>query len=150
MRIAAALFAICACVASAFGCSHPPPPLGRWEGTYDVADVIVAVRLEIDAKGQVFLSAPDALDFPPASDAERGAMHDRIATRLVDAWGAVTPRQFEFDGSVFRKPGGFAPQMEWDGASKQMTVIVYIERRPGIRIPLRPVTDFSPNPWSGY
>jgi hypothetical protein len=75
-------------------------------------------------------------------------MHDRLAGRMASSWGDVTPREFEFDGSAFRKPGGIAPQMEWDAANRQMTVIVYLERRPGIRIPLRSVSDFSSNPWS--
>ena len=147
MRIAGIVFAMGLCLAGAFACSHGKPPVGRWEGTYDASDVVVAVRLEIDASGNIFLSAPDAIDFPAASDDERSAMHDRIASELASAWGGVTPREFEFDGSAFRKPGGVAPQMEWNSSSKQMTVIVYLERRPGIRIPMRAVSNFSANPW---
>jgi len=147
MRIAGIVFAISLCVVGAVACSHAKPPVGRWEGTYDSSDVVVAARLEINASGNIFLSAPDAIDFPPAGDDERSAMHDRIASELADAWSSVTPREFEFDGSAFRKPGGVAPQMEWDASSKKMAVIVYLERRPGIRIPLRAVSDFSANPW---
>lgn len=149
MRTAAAAILFWLCLLGLFACSHAKPPVGRWEGKYDSADIIVAVRLQIDASGNVYLSAPDALDFPAVSDEQRQAMHDRLARRLADAWGDVPARQFEFDGSTFRKPDGIAPQMEWDAASRQMTVIVYLERRPGIRVPLHAVTDFSSNPWSG-
>lgn len=147
MRTAAAATLFGLCLFGLLACSHAKPPVGRWEGTYDEADVIVAVRLQIDGSGNVYLSAPDALDFPAVSDQQRQAMHDRLARRLADAWGDVTPRPFEFDGSTFRKPDGIAPQMEWDAASRQMTVIVYLERRSGIRIPLHAVSDFSANPW---
>jgi hypothetical protein len=148
MRNGAAAALLGLCLFGLFACSHAKPPVGRWEGTYDSADVIVAVRLQIDGSGNVYLSAPDALDFPAVSDDQRQAMHDRLAGRMASSWGDVTPREFEFDGSAFRKPGGIAPQMEWDAANRQMTVIVYLERRPGIRIPLRSVSDFSSNPWS--
>ena len=39
-------------------CSHPAPPVGRWEGTYESDDVMVAARLEIGSDGQVRVSAP--------------------------------------------------------------------------------------------
>ncbi len=55
MRILAALLT-CFCLAALAGCSHDTaPPVGRWEGTYDVGDTIVAARLEITAKGTDFL-----------------------------------------------------------------------------------------------
>jgi len=149
MRTIIACVAIGACLTMASGCSRAvKPPAGRWEGTYDAADVSVGVRLEIDRTGNVFLSAPDAIDFPQVSADVRNAMHERLAERLAEDWGDVQARRFDFDGRVFRKPGGFAPQMEWDAATRHMAVIVYIERRPGLRIPLRTVEDFSANPWS--
>ncbi|HEX4209272.1 MAG TPA: hypothetical protein VHY56_02685 [Candidatus Binataceae bacterium] len=147
MRRTAAMALWLACLVGLFACSHAKPPAGRWEGTYDAADVMVAVRLEIDGSGNVFLSAPDAIDFPAVSDEQRQAMHARLARHLTEAWGEVTPRHFEFDGSTFRNPGGFAPQMEWNAADHQMTAIVYLERRSGIRIPLHAVSSFSANPW---
>jgi hypothetical protein len=147
MRLFAALvFGFCA--VGLLACSKTPPPAGRWEGTYDAADVIVAVRLEIDAKGNIYLSAPDAMNFPAVSEDERSAMHQRLAQGLASGWSDVTSRSYEFDGQIFRKPGGVAPQMEWDSGSKRMTVIVYLERRPGIRIAMRAVSEFSDNPWS--
>jgi hypothetical protein len=36
--------------------------------------------------------------------------------------------------------------MEWDGS--QMTLIVYLGKRDALRIPLRAVKDFSPDPWN--
>lgn len=148
MRLLFAMLALGFCLAGAAGCAKTPPPAGRWEGTYDAADVIVAARLEIDSHGTIYLSAPDALNFPPVSDDQRAAMHQRLAQGLVSGWGDVAARRYDFDGRVFRKPDGIAPQMEWDPTSKQMTLIVYLERRPGIRIPLHAVSDFSPNPWA--
>jgi len=53
----------------------------------------------------------------------------------------------DFDGSVFRKPGGIAPQMIWKANSRQMSVIVYLGTRPGAHISMREVSDFSDNPW---
>lgn len=135
------------CLASLLACTSVKPPVGRWEGTYDSADAIVAVRLEIDGKGDIYLSAPDAMNFPTPTEEQRTAMHQRLAQGLASAWGDVTPRHYDFDGHTFRKAGGIAPQMEWDASTTQMTVIVYLERRPGIRIPMRAVSDFSDNPW---
>jgi hypothetical protein len=147
MRLGAAiLFGLC--LAGLMACSNAKPPAGRWEGVYDSTDAIVAARLEIDSSGNIYLSAPDAMNFAPPSEDERVAMHQRLAQGLASAWGDVTARHYDFDGHTFRKPGGIATQMEWDGATKQMIVIVYLERRPGIRIPMRAVSEFSDNPWS--
>jgi hypothetical protein len=88
------------------------------------------------------------LNFPPVSEDQRAAMHGRLAQGLVNGWGDVASRRYDFDGHVFRKPGGIASQMEWEPNSKQMTLIVYLERRPGIRIPMRAVSEFSANPWA--
>lgn len=146
MRAAAALmFAFS--LAGLAACSNAKPPPGRWEGAYESQDAMVVARLEIDGSGNIYLSAPDAIDFPAPSADERTAMHRRLAQGLASAWGDVAPRRYDFDGHTFRKPGGIAPQMEWDRASKQMTAIVYLERRPGIRVPMRPVSQFSDDPW---
>lgn len=148
MRILAAALATGLCLAGAFACSKAHPPAGRWEGTYESGDVMVAARVQIDPAGNVYVSAPDAMNFPAPGDSERAAMHARLAQGLVNAWGEVQPRHYDFDGQIFRKSGGIAPQMEWNGRTKQLTLIVYLERRPGIRIPLRAVSDFSADPWS--
>lgn len=137
-------FAAALCL-SAFACSAAKPPAGRWEGTYESSDVMIAVRLEIAADGTVYLIAPDAMDF--GADADPGALHQRLAQELSEKWGEVSPRKFDFDGKTFRKPGGFAPQMEWDASANRVTVIVYLERRPGIRVPLHAVRAFSADPW---
>src|SRR4051812_17734082 len=135
------------CLAGLMACSNAKPPSGRWQGTYDGSDVMIAARLEIDGSGNVFLSAPDAIDFPPPSDEQRASMRQRLSGELASAWGDVAARHYDFDGHVFRKPGGIAPQMEWDAATKRMTVLVYLERRPGIRIPMHAVSAFTDNPW---
>ena len=45
------------------------------------------------------------------------------------------------------KPGGYAPQMEWDKASNQMTLELYIGANPALPVTLRPVDMFHDNPW---
>jgi hypothetical protein len=54
----------------------------------------------------------------------------------------------DFDGHVFRKPGGIAPQMEWNPDTRRMTLIVYLGMNT-VRIPMRAVSDFPGDPWSG-
>jgi len=128
-------------------CSHPAPPVGRWEGTYESDDVMVAVRLEIGSDGQVRVSAPDLQDIGAASAEERVQTRDKLATDLATGWESVAPRTMDFDGSVFRKPGGIAPQMIWKAKSRQMSVVVYLGTRPGAYIAMREVSDFSDSPW---
>jgi hypothetical protein len=142
-------FAIVAllCIGLAVACSRSTtPPTGRWEGTLDARDAIVAARLEITPKGQIYVSAPNAEDFGNVSDEDRAAMRQRLADGLAESWDSVRPMMLDFDGTTFRKPGGIAPQMEWDGS--QMTLVVYLGKRDALRIPLRPVKQFSPDPWS--
>jgi hypothetical protein len=149
MRIIGATLIIGLCLAAGFGCSRSPLPSGRWQGAFESADVMVVARLQIDAKGNIYLSAPDATDIGNDSAEDRIAIRKRLADGLSVAWGDAQPRQFEFDGRVFRKPGGIAPQLEWDPDAKTMTAVVYLGMRPAIRVPLRPVSDFSNDPWSG-
>jgi len=142
-------FAIVAllCIGLAVACSRgSAPPAGRWEGTLDSPDAIVAARLQISSKGQIYVSAPNAEDFGNGSEEDRAAIRQRLADGLADSWDSVQPIALEFDGKTFRKPGGIAPQMEWDGS--QMTLVVYLGKRDAIRIPLRAVKDFSPDPWN--
>ncbi|HEX3672960.1 MAG TPA: hypothetical protein VHU87_01680 [Rhizomicrobium sp.] len=144
MRPFAALLLMALCLT---GCSHhSPPPAGRWEGTYEASDTMIAARLEIDAKANIYVSAPDAENFSPDADA-RAAIRKSLAQGLAAGWGDVQPRNFEFDGKVFRKPGGVAPQIEWDPGSNAMTLVVYLGMRDGIRVPLHPVKEFSDDPW---
>ena len=138
------LLMFAACILA--GCSKTPPPVGRWEGTYESGGTYVAARLEIEPDGQVRISAPDVTDENGASD--QSAMEQNMADRLAGAWGEVAPRHMDFDGTTFRKPGGIAPQIDWDAKSKIMTLYVYIGTQPALKIPLRPVGDFSDNPWT--
>ncbi len=125
-------------------CSHPAPPAGRWEGTYESNDAMIAARLEIEPDGQVRVSAPDLLDIGPD---ERDAAREKLGSDLAAAWDGVAPRPMDFDGETFRKPGGIAPQMIWKAKARRMSLIVYLGTRPSISIPMREVGDFSDNPW---
>ncbi len=128
-------------------CSKAPPPVGRWEGTYESGDTFVAARLEIAPGAQVRVSAPDITDGSIASEDDRVTMRQNMAARLAGGWGEIAPRPMDFDGTTFRKPGGIAPQIEWDTASKTMTLYVYLGTQPALKIPLKPVGDFSDDPW---
>ena len=79
--------------------------------------------------------------------ADRAAMRDSLAQRLAGGWGDVAPRPMDFDGTTFRKPGGIAPQIDYDKASNTMTVYVYLGASPALRVPFRAVADFSDDPW---
>ena len=143
------LLALMACAFLLAACSKPVPPAGRWEGTYESGDTFIAARLEIEADRQVRISAPDVTDSGVASEEDRAQMRQNMASRLAGGWSEVAPRPMDFDGTTFRKPGGIAPQIDWDAQSKVMTLYVYIGTRPVIKIPLHPVGDFSDNPWGG-
>lgn len=148
MRVFAAIFAAALCLAAAACSHHAQPPPGRWEGTYESSDTMIAARLEIDGKGRIFVSAPDAENFTDTPDAH-AAIRSNLAQGLAAGWGDVQPKDFEFDGATFRKPGGVAPQIEWDKSANAMTLVVYLGMRDGIRVKLRAVKDFSDNPWPG-
>jgi hypothetical protein len=128
-------------------CSHPAPPVGRWEGTYESADTMIATRLEIGSDGQIRASAPNLQNIDAATEDDRVQMREKLASDLAAGWDDVASRPMDFDGSMFRKPGGIAPQMIWKGKSRQMWVVIYLGTRPGLRIAMREVSDFSDNPW---
>jgi len=131
-------------------CSRPAhPPAGRWIGHYDAPDVMVDVRLEITKDGAVRASAPDLLDVGQVSDQDRTAMHARLAADLAASWDDAAPRTMDFDGHVFRKPGGIAPQMTWNRDTKQMSLIFYFGTKHSIGIPMHAVEDFNSDPWAG-
>ena len=123
------------------------PPVGRWVGHYDSSAVMVVAWLEILPSGQVRVSAPDYLDPGDLADEQREVAHKRLAGQLYDDWGTVKPRDYDFDGKIFRKPGGFAPQMEWDPGTNQMKVVFYFGMQRSIRIPMTQVKEFSEDPW---
>ena len=148
MRTLSALFACGLCLIALSGCSMAHnPPVGLWEGTYEASDVMAVIRLEISPKGEIFLSAPDAVDIQNTTADDRPAMRQKLAEGLAAGWSSVQPRPLDFDGRVFRKPGGIAPQLEWNPDSKQMTAILYFGMRSALRVPLRSVEAFSGDPW---
>ena len=130
-------------------CSRAPqPPVGRWIGHIETPSVMVDAWLEILPGGAVRICAPDILDIGEPDDAQRTAMHARLASDLSEAWGEVKLRTYTFDGRVFRKPGGFAPQMEWDPKAQHMKLVFYFGTQHSIRIEMRSVKDFSEDPWA--
>ena len=128
-------------------CSHPRPPAGRWEGTYESADVMIAARVEIEPDGRVRLSAPDLVGVSPSSDEERAAMHARLADKLAQDWSGVAPREMDFDGTTFRYPDGVAPRMILDSATRQIALFVYLGRGAPLHIRVHAVGNFSDDPW---
>jgi len=144
MRIAACLIAILLAVSA---CSKPKPPVGKWEGGYERGGDLVVARVEILPSGQVKVMAPDITNVmgPRAQIEEYRA---RLSADLVNGWTGVEPRNFDFDGKTFRKPGGVAPQMVWDKSTNHMTLQLYIGARPALPVPLRPVDDFHDNPFA--
>lgn len=138
------------CVVLAAGlaaCSKPSPPVGKWEGGYEGGGTVVAARVEILPGGTVKVSAPDITNavVKPEAVAELRA---RLAADLANGWSEVRPRELDFDGKTFRKPGGFAPQMVWDKDNNQMTLELYIGANPALPVPLRPVSEFHDSPFA--
>ena len=142
MRFAAVFFAILLAVSA---CSKPKPPVGKWEGGYQSGGDLVVARVEILPSGQVKIMAPDITNLPQTQIGEYRA---RLAADLANGWSGVAPRDFDFDGKTFRKPGGVAPQMIWDKDSNHLTLQLYIGARPALPVPLRPVDNFHDNPWA--
>ena len=144
MRFALTRIAIAALAAFMASCAKPEPPIGRWQGLYQAGDVMIAARLEIAANGAVRVSAPNAfMDFAEMSDPDREAMRERLVAELTRAWPSVAPIALDFDGKIFRKPGGVAPQLEWDSGRHRMAMIVYPGIHPEIRVPLEAVKEFD-------
>ncbi len=139
-KLAAALFAsgLLACSA------NPTPPSGHWQGVYDDGALIVAARLEIDPGGHIRVSAPNALgDFAAMPENDRAQLRARLVSGLAHSWPAVGAVPLDFDGKDFRKPGGVAPQLEWDAKQRRMTMIYYSGTRASVRVPLESVDDFD-------
>ncbi len=128
-------------------CSKPVAPVGKWEGGYESGGDLVAARVEILPGGAVKIMAPDFTNaIGPRAQIDQ--LRAQLAADLANGWPDVKPRQFDFDGKTFRKPGGIAPQMVWDKASNQMTLQLYIGARPALPVPLRPVDGFHDNPFA--
>ena len=130
------------------GCSKShQPPSGRWMGHYESPSVMVVAWLEISPSGDVRVSAPDFLDPGEPSDEQREAAHKKLGGELYEDWGNVHPRRYDFDGHVFRKQGGYAPQMEWNPQTKEMKLVFYFGMQRSIRITMQPVKEFTEDPW---
>ena len=129
-------------------CGNPKPPVGKWEGGLDAPTVMVAARMEITDDGKIRVSAPDLTGITEVNEARRVDMREGLVQQLTSGWDMVLPRDFDFDGTTFRKPGGIAPQMEWDKSQGHMTLVVYLGKDPARRIPLRAVSDFSDDPFA--
>jgi hypothetical protein len=138
------LFAIAAMALAS--CGKPQPPVGKWEGGYEAGGDLVAARVEILANGGIKISAPDVTNAMGSRD-QIDAMRAQLAADLANSWSGVDPRNFDFDGKTFRKPGGIAPQMIWDKDTNQLTLELYIGARAAMPVPLRPVNDFHDNPF---
>jgi hypothetical protein len=139
--LAAVLAVLSVCLSA---CTDARPPTGRWEGVYEDSGVIIAARLEIAANGKVRVSAPNAITSEgPLSPADRVNIVQQLQSRLALSWPAVEPLPLEFDGHVFRKPGGVAPQLEWDAGKKRMTIIYYSGNRNSVRVTLTSVGEFG-------
>jgi hypothetical protein len=134
-------------LAALSACGSPKPPSGRWQGLYEGSDAMIAARLEIAPNGAIRVSAPNTfMDFTSMPEDAREDMRASLVAKLAEAWPHVEPTLLSFDGKIFRKPGGVAPQIEWDEASKQMTLIVYPGIHATIRMPLTSVGEFgAPN-----
>lgn len=140
-----ARIAVLLCAGLIAACSgHPTPPTGRWQGAYEDARLILLVRMEIDDKGVVRVSAPNAIgEFDGMAEADRATMRARLSREASETWKAVPTMPLTFDGKAFHKPGGVAPQFEWDADAKRMTMIYYAGNRASIRVPLETVGDFE-------
>lgn len=144
---AAALFLAIALVAVTAACSKSKPPVGKWEGGMERGGTVVVARVEVLPSGLVRVMAPDITNL--TGPRERIELYrDRLASDLANGWGAVAPREFAFDGTTFRKPGGIAPQMVWDKDTNHMTLQLYIGANPALPVPLRPVAEFHDSPWA--
>lgn len=146
MRFAASFAGLLLAVFALTACSKPQPPVGKWEGGYDSGGDLVVARVEILPSGQVRIMAPDITNVSGPGE-HRAELRARMAADLANGWSDVAPRDFDFDGKIFRKPGGVAPQMVWDKASNHLTLQLYIGTRPAMPVPLRPVDDFHDNPF---
>ena len=129
------------------GCGKPQPPAGKWEGGTDTNGTIVVARVEIGAGGLVRVSAPDITNLAGAEPETILNERARLQAELVNAWDDVKPREFDFDGKTFRKPGGVAPQMVWNKDTNQMTLQLYIGANPALPVVLHPVPEFHDSPF---
>jgi hypothetical protein len=126
------------------GCAKPLPPAGHWQGAYEDSGLMIVARLEIDSAGKVRVSAPNAIaDVAAMSDRERADLRAHLESGLSQSWGSIAPLPLEFDGHIFHKPGGVAPQLEWQSGRKRMIMVFYSGNRASIRVPMERVDGFD-------
>jgi hypothetical protein len=139
--VRAAFIALIGALALGACSDNAEPPVGRWQGVFMSEDAVIVARLEISPGGIVRVSAPNAFDeVAGLTEIDRQRVRSDLLTGLSQAWPGIQPIDLTFDGRTFRKPGGVAPQMEWDG--RRMTLIVYPGLKDSIRMPLEPVAEF--------
>lgn len=138
------LVAILAIATVAVGCSRDHAPAGKWQGSYSGDDAIIVARVEVQPDGKVRVSAPDAFaDFTVMDPGEKLAVEQNLRAGLAASWSKVAPRAFDYDGRIFRVPGGVAPQLRYDASTRHMTMYIYPGSKPTIRIDMEPVGQFS-------
>ena len=58
----------------------------------------------------------------------------RLLEGLARSWPQVGALPLDFDGKAFHKPGGVAPQLEWDAKAQHMTMIYYSGKPYSVRV----------------
>jgi hypothetical protein len=144
MRYLSLIVAVLELVALAACSNSQRPPVGRWQGAYEDPNLVVVARLEIDSSGTVRVSAPNAIiDITQMSKAQLADLRKRLDAGLAQSWSSVGSVPLEFDGHAFHKPGGVAPQLEWDNTGKRMTLVFYSGNRASVHVPLDLVANFT-------
>lgn len=139
-----ALFAtLLAVLAFLSGCSGSQAPVGRWEGHFESAEWLVAVRLQVD-KGNIIHATALSVGVAGVSGMQRLELTQKIKSRLVEEWPAAAGGEIDYyrDGTLRRK-GGFAPLFTFDPADRTMTFYFYAHGKLTERIKLYPVTSFA-------
>ena len=101
-----------------------------------------------DAHGSLYINPASAVRVPVQITALRGG-HTKLREATVLEFGNtefaifLSTLPLEFDGHAFHKPGGVAPQLEWNNAGKKMILVFYSGNRPSVHVPLDSVADFS-------
>ena len=147
MRLAIRPALVLAVLTLLAACGNPKPPVGKWQGGLDTPTTMVAARVEIGTDSKIRVSAPDLTGITEVNEGRRMDMRQKLAEELAADWNDAAPRDFDFDGKTFRKPGGVAPQMEWDKSTGGMSLVVYLGKDPARRVALRAVSEFSDDPF---
>ncbi len=131
-------------------CGNPRPPVGKWEGVLDQPDALVAARVEIGPRGEIFISAPKFGRVHTTDAYQLAQFRTRLAEELSVGWSDVSPVTLDFDGEKFTRPGEAGPQMLWDNGPGRLILIVHLAPGDDRRVQLRPVREFSDDPFAPY